>query len=131
MEENKEKDIETLLSDAKDYVNTRVDYIRLSAVEKGSKIFADLITNAAVIICFILAFLFGTLTLAFFLSDVLGSHTRGFGAVAGIYLLFAILLYLIKDKFIEPGLINLFIKKYFSKVADKNDDDNKEHTKFS
>ncbi|MES2651059.1 MAG: phage holin family protein [Bacteroidota bacterium] len=123
MEENKEKDIEAIFLDAKEYIDTRIEYTRLSAVEKGAKIFADLITNGAVIICFILAFLFGTFTLALFLSDILGSYTRGFGCVAGIYLILAIILYLIKDKFMEPRLVNLFIRKYFDKVADKDDDD--------
>ncbi len=123
MEENKEKDIEAIFLDAKEYIDTRIEYTRLSAVEKGAKIFADLITNGAVIICFILAFLFGTFTLALFLSDILGSFTRGFGCVAGIYLIMAIVFYLIKDKFMEPGLVNLFIRKYFDKVADKDDDD--------
>ena len=123
MEEQKEKDIEAIFSDAKAYIDTRIEYTRLSAVEKGAKIFADLITNGAVIICFVLAFLFGTFTLALFLSDLLGSFTRGFGCVAGIYIILAIILYLIKDKFIEPGLVNLLIRKYFDKVADKDDDD--------
>ncbi len=123
MEEHKEKDIEAIFLDAKEYIDTRIEYTRLSAVEKGAKIFADLITNGAVIICFILAFLFGTVTLALFLSDIMGSHTRGFGCVAGIYLILAIILFLIKDKFMEPGLVNLFIRKYFDKVADKDDDD--------
>lgn len=122
MEENKEKDLETIFSDAKAYIDTRVEYIRLSAIEKGSKIFADLITNAAVLICFVLAFLFGTFTLALYLSDVLGSYTQGFGCVAAIYLVLAVIIFLIKDKFIEPGLINMFIKKYFDKVADKDED---------
>ena len=123
MEENKEKDIEDIFLDAKEYIDTRIEYTRLSAVEKGSKIFADLITNGAVIICFILAFLFGTLTLALYLSDVLGSHAQGFGCVAGIYLLLSIIFYFAKDKFIERYLVNLFIRKYFDKVADKDDDD--------
>ncbi|HTM99318.1 MAG TPA: phage holin family protein [Pedobacter sp.] len=123
MEENKEKGIEDIFSDARDYIDTRIEYTKLTAVEKGSKIFADLITNGAVIICFILAFLFGTFTLALFLSDILGSYTRGFGCVAGIYLIMSVIVYLIKDKYLEPGLINLFIRKYFDKVADKDDDD--------
>ena len=55
MEENREKGIAAIFSDAKDYIDTRMEYLRLSAVEKGSKIFADLVTNATVIICFILA----------------------------------------------------------------------------
>ena len=122
MEEQKENDIETIFLDAKAYIDTRIEYTRLSAVEKGAKIFADLITNGTVIICFMLAFLFGTFTLALFLSNVLGSFTRGFGCVSGIYIILAIIIYLIKDKFMEPGLVNLLIRKYFDKVADKDYD---------
>ncbi|RZK44026.1 MAG: phage holin family protein [Pedobacter sp.] len=123
MEQNKEKDIEQILSDAKEYVNTRIEYTKLSAIEKGAKIFADIITNTTVVVFFVLAFLFGTFTFALFLSDVLGSYTKGFGCVSLIYLFLSIILFLIKDKFIEPGLINMFIKKYFDKVADKDDED--------
>jgi len=122
MEENKEKDLEEIFLDAKAYIDTRVEYTKLSMVEKGSKIFADLITNAAVIICFVLAFLFASLTLALYLSDVLGSYARGFGCVASIYLLLSIIVFLTKDKYIEKLLVNLFIRKYFDKVADKEDD---------
>jgi DMSO/TMAO reductase YedYZ heme-binding membrane subunit len=123
MEDKKEKDLEDLLSDAKVYVDARIEYIKLSAVEKGAKIFADLITNAAVIICFVLAFLFASFTLALYLSEVLGSYARGFGCVAGIYLLLSIIVYLIKDRYLERVLVNLFIRKYFDKVADKEEFD--------
>ena len=123
MEENKEKDLEDIFLDARDYIDTRIEYTKLSAVEKGSKIFADLITNGAVIVSFILSFLFASLTLALFLSDVLGSYARGFGCVAGIYLFISVIVYLTKDKYIEKILVNMFIKKYFDKVADKDDDD--------
>lgn len=123
MEDQKEKDIETLLSDAKAYIDARVEYTKLSAVEKGSKIFADLITSAAVIICFVLAFLFASFTLALYLSEVLGNYASGFGCVAGIYLLLSIIVYLMKEKYIESVLVNLFIRKYFDKVADKEEFD--------
>lgn len=123
MNENKEKDLESLFSDAKEYVDMRVEYIRLSVIEKASKLFADLITNAVVLVCFVLAFLFGTFTLALFLSSELGSYTKGFGCVALIYLVLAIIVYLAKDKFLEKRLTNLFIRNYFEKVADKEDED--------
>lgn len=123
MEENKEKGLEDIFLDAKEYIDTRIEYTRLSAVEKGSKIFADLITSAAVIICFVLAFLFASFTLALYLSTVFGSYAAGFGCVAGIYLFLSIIVYLTKDKYIEKHLINMFIKKYFDKVADKDDDE--------
>jgi hypothetical protein len=123
MQENKEKSIEDLYEDAKSYLDTKVEYGRLYLVEKVSKIFADVITNALVIICFILAFLFATLTLALFLSNLLGSFTQGFGCVALFYLLLALIVYFTKDKFIEKAIINFTIKNYFNKLADKEEDD--------
>jgi hypothetical protein len=123
MQENKEKSIEDLYEDAKSYLDTKVEYGRLYLVEKVSKIFADVITNALVIICFILAFLFATLTLALFLSDLLDSFTQGFGCVALFYLLLALIVYFTKDKFIEKAIINFTIKNYFNKLANKEEDD--------
>ncbi|WP_214227317.1 phage holin family protein [Pedobacter sp. B4-66] len=123
--ENKEKGIEDLYEDAKSYLDTRVEYTRLYLVEKISKIFADLVTNAVVAICFMLAFLFGTFTLALFLSDLLGSYTRGFGCVALIYVFLALIVYYTKEKYIEKAIINFTIRNYFNKLADKDEEDKK------
>ena len=125
MQENKEKGIEDLYEDAKKYVDTRAEYIRLYLVEKISKVFADVVTNTTVILCFTLAFLFGTVTLALFLSDVLGSYTRGFGCVSLIYLVLALVVYYTKDKYIEKAIINFTIRNYFNKLADKDEEDEK------
>lgn len=122
MEEKKEKTIEELVSDAKSYVDTRLDYLHLRSVEKGSKLFADLITNTVVVVSFLLAFLLGTVTLALYLSEVFGSFVAGFGCVAGIYLLLSIIVFLTKDNIIEKILVNMFIRKYFNKIADKDDE---------
>jgi len=122
MQENKEKNIEELLSDAKTYLDARMEYVRLSLVEKVSKGVANMITSSVVVISFVLAFLFGTITLALFLSDVMGSFTRGFGCVSLIYLAIAIVVYLTKDKYIEKAIINVAIKTYFNKLADKEDE---------
>jgi len=122
MQENKEKNIEELLSDARSYLDARMEYVRLSLVEKVSRGVANVITSSVVVICFVLAFLFGTITLALFLSDVLGSFTKGFGCVSLIYLAIAIIVYLTKDRYIEKAIINRAIKTYFNKLADKEDE---------
>ncbi|GAB1464097.1 phage holin family protein [Pedobacter sp.] len=122
MEEKKEKTIEELVSEAKSYVDTRLDYLHLKSVEKGSKLFADLITNTVVVVCFLLAFLLGTITLALYLAEVFGSYVAGFGCVAGLYLLISIIVFLTKDNIIEKILVNMFIKNYFNKIADKDDE---------
>jgi hypothetical protein len=123
MQENKEKNIEDIISDAKGYLDNRIEYTKLYMVEKVSRTFADLVTTTTVIICFVLAFLFGTVTLALFLSDVLGSYTRGFGCVSLIYILLAVIVYFTKDKYIEKAIINFSIHKFFSKLADKDDEE--------
>jgi len=124
-DKDKEKGIEDLYEDAKNYLDTRVEYTRLYLVEKISKIFADVVTNAAVTICFILAFLFGTFTLALYLSDLLGSLTRGFGCVSLIYIFLALLVYFMKEKYIEKAIINFTIRNYFNKLADKDEEEQK------
>jgi hypothetical protein len=123
MQENKDKSIEDLVDDAKGFLEAKVEYTRLYIVEKASKIFADLVTSTAVIVCFILAFLFGSVTLALYLSDLLGSYAGGFGCVSLFYILLAIIVYLTKDKYIEKAIINIAIRKYFDKLADKEEDE--------
>ena len=120
MEDKKEKNIEELVSDAKSYVDKRLEYLHLKSVEKGAKLFSDLITNTLVLICFTIAFLLGTVTLALYLSDVFGNYTMGFGCVAVLYLFLSIIVLLTKDKIIEKLLVNMFIRKYFDKIVDKD-----------
>jgi hypothetical protein len=122
MQENTEKEFEDILKEGKLYLETRAEYLRLYLLEKVSKMFADLITSAVVIICFILAFLFAIITLALFLSDVFNSFTAGFGAVCLILILIAVVVNALKEKYIEKALINIAIKKYFNKLADKEDE---------
>jgi hypothetical protein len=120
MQENNQKSIEDIISDAKIYLETRIEYTRLYVVGKVSTLVADLITNAVVIICFVLAFLFGSVTLAMFLSDVFHSFTAGFGCVALLYLLIAVGITVGKKSF-EKLIANMAVRKYFDKLADKEE----------
>ncbi|MEE1884509.1 phage holin family protein [Pedobacter flavus] len=119
MQGEEEKTINGLLNEAKEYLDNRIEYLRLVALEKVSRLFADLVTQVAFIISGILAFLFGSVTLAFFLSDILGSYTRGFGCVSLIYLFIAFIVFLTKDKYIEKSIVNTIIRKYLKKHSEE------------
>jgi hypothetical protein len=125
MEEKKEKDFQDILTEAKTYLDTRVEYTRLFLVKRGSKLFADMITTAIVAVCFTLAFIFGSVTLALFLATLFGSYTAGFGSVALIYLILAIVVFATKDNFIEKAIVNFIIRKYFKKLEEDEDDEQK------
>lgn len=125
MEEKREKSFEDIFSEAKTYLDTRIEYTRLGLIKRASKVFADLITNAIVAVCFTLAFILGTVTLALFLSTVFSSYTAGFGSVALIYLLLAVIVYFTKEKYIEKAIVNFTIRKYFKKLEEDEEDEQK------
>jgi len=106
--------LSSVADQAKQYVSNQIELAELKALHKGSKAVANGVTEVVVILCGLMAFLFATVTLGFYLSDVLGNYTKGFGSVALIYLIIAVIVTLTKDKYIETFIINRIIKKYNS-----------------
>lgn len=110
MEEQKQEQ-PTLGDQLKEYVETRIKLARYQAIDKGTSLMANMITDIFVVVCMILTFFFATLTLAFFLGQVLGALWMGFGCVAVLYLLVALIVSAVKNKHLEPHIINFLIKK--------------------
>lgn len=103
-----------IVDQLKEYAETRFKLLKYEAIEGGTSILASVITDAITAISMVLAFIFASFTLAYYLSDVLDSFWEGFGCVALIYLIIAVVIKLNKER-IEKPLINLFIQKIFKK----------------
>lgn len=114
--------MEELLDKIKDYLNTRIRLSKLTLIEKGVLLFANLLTNGVVIVFIILGFLFVSLAMGFYISDLLGNSFGGFFIVSLFYFVLAVLIYSLKDKYIEKPIINGMIKKILK-------EDNEESTK--
>ncbi|MDP3467187.1 MAG: phage holin family protein [Daejeonella sp.] len=123
--EEQEVDPQNIIEKIKEYIHVRTELSVLSAVDKGSQLFANLLTDGLVLVFTILAGLFGSFALGFYLSEVLNNTYGGFLIVAGIYLIGAVLLNSIKDRFLEKRIINLMIKKFF-KVRNVEQHENKD-----
>lgn len=102
-----------LTDQLKEYIETRIKLARYQAIDKGTSFIANMVTEIFVLICIAMTFFFATITLALFLGHVLNSYWAGFGCVAVLYLLVAMLVNAVKDKYIEPRIINFLIKKIF------------------
>lgn len=111
--EEQEVDPQNIIERVKEYIHVRTELSVLSAVDKGSQLFAGLLTNGLVLVFTVLAGLFGSFALGFYLSEVLNNTYGGFLIVAGIYLLGALLLNSIKERYLEKRIINLVIEKFF------------------
>lgn len=125
MMEEEEIDSQKLISKVKEYVKVRSELSVLSAVDKGSQLFAGLLTDGLVLILSILAGFFASLALGFYLSEIIGNTYAGFLIVAGLYLLIALILNSIKEKYLEKRIINAAIAKFF-KVRNKEQNGNKD-----
>jgi len=111
MEPNKETP-PPIIDQLKEYAETRVKLAKYQAIEGGSTVIASLIADGVAIGSMVLAFIFASFTLAFYLADVLGANWKGFGCVAIIYLLISVALKLNK-KSLEKPIANTFIQKIF------------------
>lgn len=113
MEANKDTPPQApLIDQLKEYAETRVKLAKYRAIEGGTTIAASIIADVAVMICMAMAFIFASITLAFYLAYVLGQLWEGFACVAGIYLLIAIVVK-VNKKSLERPIINTIIQKIF------------------
>ena len=123
MDQKDTKDIQALWAEVKTYINLRLEELRLKAVEKVSKIMADLITILLMITFAVMAFLAACITLAFYLSDLLNSYTQGFGCTALIFLAIAVITLLAKDRYIEKWISNMTVRRYFEKHFEEDEEE--------
>jgi hypothetical protein len=99
-----------IIGQVTEYVETRIKLLKLQAIEGSSTIAASMIADVAVIISMILAFIFASFTLAFYLGQLFGANWIGFGCVAILYLILAIAVKVNKQR-LEKLIANEFIQK--------------------
>jgi len=111
MEANKEPQ-PPIIEQLTDYAETRFKLAKYRAIEGGTSIAASIIADVVAILSMIMAFIFASITLAFYLAYLFNSDWEGFGCVALIYLIIAIVLKLNKKR-LERPIVNGIIQKIF------------------
>lgn len=111
---------DTLIEKIKEYVKARTQLALYITAEKITEFYASVVANLVVAAGLIMAFLFASLALAFYLSEVLKSTWAGFLCVAGIYLILALLLQLIKKSAIEKPIMDKTVKSFFAERGNEN-----------
>jgi Putative Actinobacterial Holin-X, holin superfamily III len=112
--------VEELADTVKDYVNTRIEAVKLNAAEKTSAVIANVLAGLVVVTFFMLFFLFGSIALAFGLGEWIGKTWAGFLIVAGLYLLIGIVVWTARVKIIQLPVMNALIKQLF---GEENEED--------
>jgi Putative Actinobacterial Holin-X, holin superfamily III len=114
--------VEDLAAHVREYVNNRIDSVKLSAAEKSSKLMANMIAKMAVLLIFVFFIVFASIALAYGLAKLTGEFYWGFLMVAGAYLLLGWIVWLLKEKIIRLPMMNAMLKQLFK--DDETDDHN-------
>lgn len=107
---------------SKEYIDTRFKLFKLKLVERSSRLIASLITDGLKGILAIFVIFYLSLSLGFYLSELLGSSALGFLATGGIFMLLIILVSAFESP-LERFFMNLSIKRFLQKWNDEIDDD--------
>jgi hypothetical protein len=97
-----------------EYLDVQVQMVKLKAVDKASGLASDTISVVVIGLVALMAVSLLTIATAFYFSHRLGSHTKGFLLVGGIYLVVCALLFLFRKPLIANGIRNRMIASLLS-----------------
>ena len=109
--ENQTTPVESLIDSVKSYVETRIDLLRLKAIDKSSSFLSLLISMIVVILIGFISLMLLSVGIALLLGEWLGRSYYGFFIVAGLYLITGLVLYSSRDKLLKSPIANSMIKK--------------------
>jgi len=109
--ENKNNSVETLFETAGDYVETKIELLKLQAVNTTSDVTSSIVSKFAMIVVICLTIIILNVGIAIWIGDMLGKMYYGFFIVSGFYILLSVLLYFFGNKWIKGPVNDRLIKK--------------------
>jgi len=109
--ENKPNVIGSLFESAGDYLETRIDLLKLKTVDKSSDVISSLVSNFVILLIITFGIFILNIGLSFWIGSLLGETWYGFFAVGGFYTVLAIVLIIFKKKWLKGPLNDVIIKK--------------------
>lgn len=111
-------DLNNIRKDILEYVEVKLDLIRLHTAENLSRILSNAATIAIAGYLLFLIIIFLSFAAGFFLGSLLHSNESGFLCVGGFYVLLLVLFLLFRKKLVERPVIKAMIRLLFPKFED-------------
>ncbi|MBC5834834.1 competence protein [Flavobacterium sp. F372] len=112
--EELKENTEAIQENAKVYLESSIAYYKLWGFKVAMKSTTLMLKFFLIAICLSIVLLFLSVAGAFALGNVLESYPLGFLCVAGVYLVLALLLFLVKDKIVEGTILEKFSEIFFN-----------------
>lgn len=115
--------IGNLRTAAQEYIETRVELLKVQAAEKMSQLLSNTIAWI-VLACFMLFFLvFASIGLAWVLSEWTGRTYAGFFIVSGLYLLVGYGIFRGRERLLRRPLRDAIVRQLFEQKPEKQDNE--------
>ncbi len=112
--EDLKENTEAIQENSKAYLESSIAYYKLWGFKVAMKSTTLMLKFFLITICLSIVLLFISIAAAFTLGNILGSYPLGFLCVAGVYLVLALLLFLVKDKIVEGTILEKFSEIFFN-----------------
>ncbi len=112
--EELKENTEAIQENAKAYFESNIAYYKLWGFKVAMKSTTLMLKFLLISICLSIVLLFVSIAGALAIGSMLDSLPYGFLIVAGIYLVLALLLFLIKDKIVEGPILEKFSEIFFN-----------------
>ena len=104
--------LESLIGNSKEYAETRLNLIKLKAVDKSSDLVSSILMFLPLIIIFLLVFFLLNIGIALLIGDLVGRASWGFLILTGIYLITGVILFSARNKILKVPIANMLIRKF-------------------
>ncbi len=108
------ENLEDIQENTKAYLDKSIAYYKLWGFKVAMKSTTLALKFFLIAFCLMIVLLFVSIAGALSLGQALGSYTFGFLIVAGVYLVLALLLFLVKDKIVEGPILEKFSEIFFN-----------------
>lgn len=113
MEKETKNNVEELLEQTSDFVETRLDLFKLQVIQKLSESVSSIASKLVLVLIIIIFLMVANVGIALLLGDWLGKAYWGFFALAGFYLIVGLIFNANKNKWIKDPVANSIIKNAF------------------
>lgn len=96
------------------FIKSNVAYYKLWGFKVAMKSMVMILKFTLILVCFLMFLMFASVAAAFAIGTALDSYTYGFLIVAAVYVIFTLLLFLIKDKIVEGTILEKFSEIFFN-----------------
>jgi hypothetical protein len=108
-------DINNIKKDVQDYIEVRLDLIKLNTAENLSRILSKAVIIIIISCLMVIILLFLSFAAGYYFAERFNSNELGFLCVAGIYLLLLVVFLIVKKQLVERPIIKSTVRLFFSK----------------